>query len=141
LEKKVNYSSKRVSVQDIVQSLATQAGVGYNRQKSLDQTAPLCTLWVRNVTIEGKPCRLALEQILKPVGLRYQLEQGMVVLPRQNDGKQNAAQPESASRQLTPEQQQQAMKRMRSYLEKYAQRHALDVSTHTAAEAAEVEDA
>ena len=69
-------------MQDIVQDLARQAGLGYDRQKSFAQTDPLCRRWVNNVAIEGKPCREALDQILDPVGLRYQIEKGSVVLYR-----------------------------------------------------------
>ena len=36
-----------------------------------------------NVAIEGKTCDEALEQVLKPVGLRYQVEKGVLVLSRQ----------------------------------------------------------
>ncbi|MGP8199131.1 MAG: protein kinase domain-containing protein [Limisphaerales bacterium] len=80
---KVKYMSEQASVQDIVQSLAEQVGLRYDRQKSFAQTDPLCRQWVRNVAIEGKTCHEALEQILKPVGLRYQVEEGVLVLSRQ----------------------------------------------------------
>ena len=46
------------------------------------QTDPLCRRWVNNVAINGKSCREALDQILKPVGLRYQVEKGSIVLSR-----------------------------------------------------------
>ncbi|MFZ0826585.1 MAG: DUF6263 family protein [Verrucomicrobiia bacterium] len=86
LGSKVNYASEQASVQDIVQSLAEQVGLSYDWQKSHDQTDPLCRQWVRNVAIEGKTCKEALEQILKPLGLRYQLEAGVLVLSRQDEG-------------------------------------------------------
>ena len=86
LGRKVKYASEQASVQDIVQDLAKQVGLGYDWQKSFAQTDPLCRQWVRNVAIEGKTCSEALEQVLKPVGLRYQLEEGMLVLSRQDDG-------------------------------------------------------
>ncbi|HXR04228.1 MAG TPA: STN domain-containing protein [Verrucomicrobiae bacterium] len=86
LEKKVVYSTKQASVQDIVRSLAELVGLKYNWQKSFDQTDPLCRKWVWNVTIDGKTCQQALEQILKPVGLRYQVEDGVLVLSRQDEG-------------------------------------------------------
>jgi TolA-binding protein len=140
LETKVNYSTKQASVQDIVENLAQQADLRYNWQKSHDQTDPLCRQWVRDVTIEGETCQQALEQILKPAGLRYQLENGVLVLSRQDKGGRNAPQPPGASQQLTPE-QRQGMKRMQSNYGKYAQRHALDVSTHTEAKVMEVENA
>ena len=78
----VKYASVQASVQDIVQNLAQQAGLSYDWQKSFAQTDPLCRRWVRNVAIEGKSCHEALEQILKPVGLRYQVENGAIVLLR-----------------------------------------------------------
>jgi len=82
----VKYTSEQASVQDIVQSLAEQVGLRYDWQKSFAQTDPLCRQWVRNVDIQGKTCNEALEQVLKPVGLRYQLEEGMLVLSRQDEG-------------------------------------------------------
>ena len=82
LEKKVAYAAAQASVQDIAQDLAQQVGLSYDRAKSFYQTDPLCRRWVTNVAISGKPCREALEQILKPVGLRYQVEKGAIVLSR-----------------------------------------------------------
>jgi carboxyl-terminal processing protease len=38
------------------------------------------------VAIEGKTCNEALEQVLKPFGLRYQVEEGVLVLSRQAKG-------------------------------------------------------
>jgi hypothetical protein len=83
LNNPVEYSTAEASVQDIVQNLAEQAGLKYDRQKSLAQTDPICRRWVQNVTIHGKTCQQALEQILKPVGLRCQVENGILVLSRQ----------------------------------------------------------
>ena len=82
LGSKVKYTSEQASVQDIVQNLAEQVGLRYDWQKSFTQTDPLCRQWVRNVDIEGKTCAQALEQILKPVGLHYQVENGVLVLSR-----------------------------------------------------------
>jgi len=79
---KVKYASEQASVQDIVQNLAGQVGLGYDWQKSFTQTDPLCRNWVRNVAIEDKTCNEALEQVLKPVGLHYQVEKGVLVLSR-----------------------------------------------------------
>ena len=86
LGSKVKYASEEASVQNIVQSLAEQVGLKYDRQKSLAQTDPLCRRWVQNVAIEGKTCNEALEQVLKPVGLRYQVKEGVLVLSRQDEG-------------------------------------------------------
>jgi serine/threonine protein kinase len=83
LDAKVKFAARQASVQDIVQSLAQQAGLGYEWKKSFAQTDPLCRRWVNNVAIEGKPCREALDEILMPVGLRYQVEHDAIVLFRQ----------------------------------------------------------
>src|ERR1019366_9299447 len=83
LGSKVKYTSEQASVQDIVQSLAEQVGLRYDRQKSFTQTDQLCRNWVRNVAIEDKTCAQALEQILKPFGLGYQVAEGVLVLSRQ----------------------------------------------------------
>ena len=83
LGSKVKFTSEQASVQDIVQSLAEQVGLRYDWQKSFAQTDPLCKQWVRNVAIEDKTCAQALEQVLKPFGLRYQVEAGVLVLSRQ----------------------------------------------------------
>jgi C-terminal processing protease CtpA/Prc len=80
LQNKVKYAAEQASVQDIVQNLAEQAGLKYDWKKSAAQTDQLCRNWVRNVTIDGKTCQQALEQILKPVGLRYDVENGVLVL-------------------------------------------------------------
>jgi hypothetical protein len=82
LQAKVKFAARQASVQDIVQDLARQVGLGYDWQKSFSQTDPLCRRWVNNVAIEDKSCREALDQILSPVGLRYQVEDGVVVLYR-----------------------------------------------------------
>jgi hypothetical protein len=82
LKAKVKFAAKQASVQDIAQALAQQVGLGYERQKSFSQTDPLCRRWVNNVAIEGKSCQEALDQILGPVGLRYQVENGAIVMYR-----------------------------------------------------------
>jgi hypothetical protein len=81
----VKYASAKASVQDVVQSLAEQAGLKYEWQKSFTQTKPLCNSWVHSVAIEGKTCHEALEQVLKPVGLHYEVENGTMVLSRLSD--------------------------------------------------------
>lgn len=86
LEIKVKYATEPASVQDVVQSLAGQVGLKYDWQKSFTQTDPLCRQWVRNASIDGQPCHEALEQVLKPFGLRYQLDAGVIVLSRQDQG-------------------------------------------------------
>jgi hypothetical protein len=82
LENKVTYSTQQASVQYIVMDLARQAGLKYDFKKSQAQTDPLCRRYVRDVSIKGKPCREALDKILKPVGLRYEIENDTIVLYR-----------------------------------------------------------
>jgi hypothetical protein len=82
LQTKVRFAARQASVQDIAQALARQVGLGYDRQKSFSQTDPLCRRWVNNLAIEGKSCQQALDQVLGPVGLRYQVEDGAIVLYR-----------------------------------------------------------
>jgi serine/threonine protein kinase/tetratricopeptide (TPR) repeat protein len=82
LEAKVSYANDRASVQDIVRDLAGQAGLQYDFRKSFAQTDPVCRRWVNGVVIRDKSCREALAEILAPVGLRYQVENGTIVLYR-----------------------------------------------------------
>ena len=77
---KITYQSKQASVQDIVKTIATQAGLQYNWQKSFDQTDPVCRRWVRDVKLKNVPFSDAMRRILDPVGLRYEVENGSVVL-------------------------------------------------------------
>ena len=79
---KVTYLATQASVQDIAKTMARQAGVGYNWQKSFDQTNPECRRFVNDARIDAVPFATALQQILGPVGLRYQVENGEVVLYR-----------------------------------------------------------
>ena len=82
LETMVTYATEEATVQYIVVDLARQAGLQYDWEKSMAQTAPLCQRYVRDVAIKRKPCREALDKILKPVGLRYQVEHDAIVLYR-----------------------------------------------------------
>jgi len=82
LETRVTYATGQKSVQYIVIDLAKQVGLGYNWQKSFAQTDPECRRWVRDVYIKDKPFREAIEGILRPVGLRYQVENDVIVLYR-----------------------------------------------------------
>jgi hypothetical protein len=75
----------KVSVQYAVISVASRAGLGYNWQKSFDQTDPACRIWVSNPPAESVPFATAMRQILDPVGLRYEVEDGKVVLYRATD--------------------------------------------------------
>jgi len=82
LKKLVSYSTDKASVQNIIQSLAEQAGIGYNWNKSLEQTNPECRNWVQNVRIENKPLHQAMMSILNPQGLTYTIEDDGIVLKR-----------------------------------------------------------
>ncbi len=82
LETKVTYATKQASVQDVVRQLAAQVGLDYNFQKSFSQTDPLCRRYVNDVAIENRPCREALQAILGPLGLRYEIEDQAIVLYR-----------------------------------------------------------
>ena len=79
---KVTYLTTQASVQDIVKTMAWQAGLGYNWHKSFDQTDPRCRKFVRDVRIDADLFGAAMQQILDPVGLRYAVENGEVVLYR-----------------------------------------------------------
>jgi ABC-type proline/glycine betaine transport system substrate-binding protein len=79
---KVTYLTTQASVQDIVKTMARQVGLGYNWQKSFDQTDPQCRKFVRDVRIDADLFGAAMQQILDPVGLRYEVENGEVVLYR-----------------------------------------------------------
>ena len=82
-DKKVTYSSDRKSVQYVVIDLAKQVGLGYNWNKSFTQTDPECRRWVDGLSFKNQPFDKAMARILKPVGLRYLIEGGQVVLYRQ----------------------------------------------------------
>lgn len=100
---KITYLAAQASVQDVVQTMAAQAGLGYNWRKSFDQTDPLCRRWVRDVRIEAVSFEAGMQQILEPVGLRYEIENGLVVLSRtpnaiQPAGTELAAAPSGAEK-------------------------------------------
>jgi len=79
---KITYIAQQASVQDIVQTIAAQAGLSYNWQKSFDQTNPDCRRWVTDVRIQQFPFASAMRQLLQTGGLTYQIEAGAVVLYR-----------------------------------------------------------
>ena len=104
--------------------------------------------WNRKQTVGA--CLLVLAMALVSVGCDVSskkndqqikaLEAKVAELERRLDEMQNAPQQQSASRQLTPE-QQQGLEQMRSYRGKFEQRYGLDVRTHTEAKVVEVENA
>jgi hypothetical protein len=79
---KITYIAQQASVQDIVQTIAAQAGLSYNWQKSFDQTSPDCRRWVRDVRLLQIRFGSAMRQLLQPGGLTYRIEDGAVVLER-----------------------------------------------------------
>src|SRR5947208_546281 len=81
-EAKVTYFAEQASVQDVAKSIAAQAGLGYKWQKSFDQTDPDCRRYVFNLIIDRTPFEKAMAMILDPLGLRYEVEAGKVVLYR-----------------------------------------------------------
>jgi hypothetical protein len=80
--KSISYLAEKKSVQYIVIDLAAQVGLGYNWEKSFAQTDPECRQFVFNVSIKEQPFQKAMAKILDPVGLRYEVESGEVVLYR-----------------------------------------------------------
>ena len=82
---KIKYQTEKASVQDIVKNMAMQAGMEYNWQKSFDQTDPICRRYVNNVRIKSVPFAEAMHKILDPVGLRYEIENGAIVLYKTAD--------------------------------------------------------
>ena len=79
---KVSYRSDKASVQDVVRSLAGHAGLKYNFRISFEQTDPVCRRFLEAVIIEEAPLATAMHRVLDPIGLRYEIEDGQVVLSR-----------------------------------------------------------
>ena len=72
----------KISVQYAVNEIAKQVGLKYDYKTSYRNTNPICRRWVRP-HIRNRPCRRALESILRPVGLTFQTHNGVIVLIRQ----------------------------------------------------------
>jgi len=70
-----------LSVHAAVQLLLDQAVLPYDIETSLKDTVPQCLATV-SPDIRNKPCREALDQLLSPMGLMYQIQDGKVVLVR-----------------------------------------------------------
>jgi hypothetical protein len=85
-EPKITYSTGEASVQDVVKAIAEQAGLGYDWQKSHEQTQPECLRVVRGLRLKNVPLSKAMAQVLDPVGLRYDVAGGAVVLERSPAG-------------------------------------------------------
>ena len=80
--REIKYSTAKKSVQYIVIDLSAQVGLGYNWDKSFAQTDPECRRFVFDLLIKNLPFQKAMAEILDPVGLRYEIEAGKVVLYR-----------------------------------------------------------
>src|SRR4051812_18846064 len=85
-ETKITYRVDQASVGSVVQSLAAQAGLRYEREKGCAQTAAECQRWVRGLRLKAVPFDKAMTQVLEQVGLRYEVEGGAVVLYRSATG-------------------------------------------------------
>jgi hypothetical protein len=83
LDAKVTYGITQKRVQYVVSALGQQVGLRYNWRKSYRHTRPVCLRFLHNVVIEDEPFRQAIQEVLTPVGLRYQIENGEIVLYRQ----------------------------------------------------------
>lgn len=80
LKTKISYTVDKASVQNVVQAMASKAGLRYNWPKSQSQTGELCKRWVRNLRVKNRPLDEALKEVLEPVGLSYKLEEDAIVL-------------------------------------------------------------
>ncbi len=130
--------------------LETQLAVNGTAQIThrLQRLAKDLGTWNRKQTIGA--CFLVLAMALVSVGCDVSseknaqkiraLEAKVAELEKRLDEMQNAPQQQSASRQLTPE-QQKGQERMQSYRGRFGQRYGLDVRTHSQAKVAEVENA
>jgi hypothetical protein len=85
-EPKITYSTGEASVQDVVKAIAGQAGLGYEWQKSHDQTQPECQRLLHGLRLKNVAFSKAMAQVLEPVGLRYDIAGDAVVLSRSPAG-------------------------------------------------------
>jgi hypothetical protein len=82
IDQRISYSIEKKSVQYVVIDLAAKVGLGYDWDKSAAQTDPERRRWVNNLSIENEPFDSAMQRVLQPVGLRYEIEGNKVVLYR-----------------------------------------------------------
>ncbi|SRR6266568_3328685 len=75
-------AAQQISVQYAVAARAEKAGLGYNFERSSAQTDPECRRWVTTLPPDTLPFADAMKQLLDPVWLRYEVEDGKVVLYR-----------------------------------------------------------
>ncbi len=71
----------RISIQYAVKEVARQAGLKYDFTTSLKNTNPICRRFIKP-KIRNQSLSKALTLILKPVGLKYKITNGTVVLTR-----------------------------------------------------------
>ncbi len=74
-------ATDKISVQYAVIELGKQAGLGYQWDESFKNTAPACQRWV-TPNIKGKPFNAAMQALLDPVGLTYELRGNEIVLKK-----------------------------------------------------------
>ena len=71
----------KLAVQYAVIEIGKQAGLMYNWDESFKNTDPVCRQWVRP-NVQDQTCKDALRQILDPVGLKYRIVDGQIVLEK-----------------------------------------------------------
>ncbi len=72
----------KMSVQDAVTAIAKEVGLGYDWTTSYENTNPTCRVWI-TPHIVNVPCHEALEQILGPKGLTYEIRGNALVLTKE----------------------------------------------------------
>ncbi|MCA9072057.1 MAG: STN domain-containing protein, partial [Planctomycetaceae bacterium] len=77
-----NAPRDKISVQYAVIEIAKQVGLRYDFDQTLKNTDPLSRRWIYP-DIKNETFRDALEGILKPLNLTYQIHDGVIVLERQ----------------------------------------------------------
>ena len=73
--------SNRITVQYAVKELARQANLGYDFDASQANAGEVCRRYI-TPEIEGIPLREALDQILNPEALTYDIRNGKIVLKK-----------------------------------------------------------
>ncbi len=76
--------AERISVQDAVMAIGMQAGFAYRFQESIKNTKSQCRKWIYALELDGVPFDEAMEQILGPVGITYEIDDDSIVLVRAN---------------------------------------------------------
>lgn len=76
-------ATDKIAVQYAVIELGKQAGLGYKWDESFKNTDPICRKWV-TPDIKGKPFNSAMQELLDPVGLIYEVRGNEIVLKKKN---------------------------------------------------------